>query len=228
MVSYHYQLITSHNGISDVFKPPESCRSGWGQTDSQFPILYPLTPLSLYHISQPLPTEAALHFSYSSSSLKEWGSRVSHTPKQTQRDRCRCGDVGLYVKQGPLSSDWLTDWLAGWLAESLSAWLKPLPGHSTAAVLAYEWYCIVRALPIPALLNGFNHWFRFSYTVLVESVPLPPLWTPWFPWLTCLEAAVEMSCCPSHGPDPTFTLIGNKKMTWDGMKPLALCRMCRM
>lgn len=112
--------------------------------------------------------------------------------------------------------------LTGWLAESLSAWLKPLPGHSTGAVLAYECHCIVGALPIPALLNGFNHWFRFSYTVLVESVPLPPLWTPWFPWLTCLEAAVEMSCRPSHGPDPTFTLIGNKKMTWDGIKPMAL------
>lgn len=105
----------------------------------------------------------------------------------------------------------LTGWLVGWLAESLSAWLKPLPGHSTETVLAHEWHCIVRALPIPALLNRFNHWFRFSYTVLVKSVPLPPLWTPWFPWLTCFEAAVEMSCYPSHGPDPTFTLIGNKK-----------------
>ncbi len=110
-------------------------------------------------------------------------------------------------------------WLAGWLAESLSARLKPLPGHSTGAVLDYEWYCIVWALPIPALLNGFNHWFRFSYTVLVESVPLPPLWTPWFPRLTCLEAAVEMSCRPSHGPDTTFTLIGKKTMTWVGIKP---------
>lgn len=91
---------------------------------------------------------------------------------------------------------------------------------------SFHWDCVSlwMALPIPALLNGFNHWFRFSYTVLVESVPLPLLWTPWFPWLTCLEAAVEMSCCPSHGPDPTFTLIGNKKMTWVGSKPMALLK----
>lgn len=107
------------------------------------------------------------------------------------------------------------DWLAGW---ELSAWLKPLPGHFTGVVSAHEWYCIVGALPIPALLNGFNHWFRFSYTVLVKSVPLPLLWTPWFPWLTCLDVAVEMSCCPSHGPDPTFTLIGNKKWLGMGLK----------
>lgn len=78
---------------------------------------------------------------------------------------------------------------------------QPLPRHSTWLVLAHEWYGIVWALSIPALLNGFNHWFRFGYTVLVESVPHPPLWTPWFPWLTCLETAVEMSCRPSHGLD---------------------------
>lgn len=89
--------------------------------------------------------------------------------------------------------------------------MKPLPAHSIGTVLAYEWYCIVRTLSIPALLNGFDHWFRFSYMVLVESVSLPPFWTPWFFWLTCLEAAMEMSCCPSHGLDPTFTSIDNKK-----------------
>lgn len=33
---------------------------------------------------------------------------------------------------------------------------------------------------------------------------------------------MEMSCCPSHGSDPTFNLIGNKKMTWDVFKPMAL------
>lgn len=103
-----------------------------------------------------------------------------------------------------------TDWLAGW-PRAFLPWMKPLPAHSTGTVLAYEWYCIVRTLSIPALLNGFDHWFRFSYTVLVESVSLPPFWTPWFFWLTCLEAAMEMSCCPSHGLDPTFTLIDNKK-----------------
>lgn len=94
------------------------------------------------------------------------------------------------------------------LAEGLPAWLKPLPAHSTPTVLAYEWYCIVRTLTIPAMLNGFNHWFRFSYTVLLENDSLPLLWTPWFPRLTCLEVAVEMSCCPSHGQDPTSTLKG--------------------
>lgn len=119
-------------------------------------------------------------------------------------------DVGVKIwgfmwNQGLCLTDWLTDWLAGWEA------LKPLLSHSTRAVLAHELYCIVRVFPIPAQVNRFNHWFRFSYTVLVESVPLPPLWTPWFPWLTCLEATMEMSCCPSHGLDPTFTLIGNKK-----------------
>lgn len=93
------------------------------------------------------------------------------------------------------------------VVESLYGWLKPLPSHSTWLVLAHEWYGIVRPLSIPALLNGFDHWFRFGYTVLVESVPHPPLWTPWFPWLTCLEKAVEMSCRPSHGPDRTFILI---------------------
>lgn len=44
MVSYHSQLITSHNGISDVFKLPESCRSGRGQTDSQPPFSIPALP----------------------------------------------------------------------------------------------------------------------------------------------------------------------------------------
>lgn len=97
------------------------------------------------------------------------------------------------------------------LAEGLPAWLKALSAHSTQTVLAYEWYCIVRTLPIPAPLNGFNHWFRFSYTVLLENDSLPLLWTPWFPQLTCLEDAVEMSCCPSHGQDPTPTLKDKKK-----------------
>lgn len=50
MVSYHSQLITPHNRISDVFKPPESCRSGRGQTDSQFSILNLLAPFWLYEI----------------------------------------------------------------------------------------------------------------------------------------------------------------------------------
>lgn len=111
---------------------------------------------------------------------------------------------------------WVADWLTGWEPFRLIK-TPPWSFHCVPqAVLAYEWYCIVRPLPIPALLNGFNHWFRFSYTVLVESVPLPLLWTPWFPWLTCLEAAVEVSCRPSHGPDLTSTLIANKK--WLGMR----------
>lgn len=95
------------------------------------------------------------------------------------------------------------------LAEGLPARFKPLPAHFTQTMLANEWYRIVRTLPIPAPLNGFNHWFRFSYTVLLESDSLPSLWTPWFSRLTCLEDAVEMSCRPSHGPDPTSTLIDN-------------------
>lgn len=211
MVSYHSQLITTHNRISDVFKPPESCRSSWGQTGSQFPFLH---LLSLYHIS-----EAPIHFFYSSSSLKEWQIQASHNPKQTQRDRCRCVDLGARACVVWLT-DWLTDWRTGRLTKSLSAWLKPLPGHSAGAVLAHEWYCIVKSLPVPALLKGFNQWFRFSYTVLVQSVLLPLLWTIWFPRLTCLDASVEMSCCPSHGLNPTFALIGNKKITCDGVEPM--------
>lgn len=216
MVSYHSQLITSHNGISDVLKPPESCRSGWGQTDSQFPIS--ILSLPLHFITSLSRCQLKRLYIFLIPRALWKNEKVKQHTLQNKHREIDVG-VGMWALCEAMAS---VVWLTDWLAECLSAWLKPLPGHSTGAVLAYEWYCIVRALPIPALLNGFNHWFRFSYTVLVESVPLPPLWTPWFPWLTCLEAAVEMSCRPSHGPDLTFILIGNKKMTWDGIKPVAL------
>lgn len=162
MVSYHSQLITSHNGISDVFKPPESCRSGWGQTDSQLPILH--------------------HSLFTSSAL------------------CQLKHSHIF----PIPPAFCQNYLQTW---------------HTALLLTHEWYCVVKALPIPAPLNGFNHWFRISYTVFVDGFPLPRLWTPWFPRLTCLEAAVEMSCYPSHGQDLTFILIDTKKMTWMELLP---------
>lgn len=74
-------------------------------------------------------------------------------------------DVGLETWASVV---WGSDWVR---AAALSAWLKPLPGHSSGAALAFECYCIVRALPIPPLLNGFNHWFRFSYTLWLKVSP---------------------------------------------------------
>lgn len=78
---------------------------------------------------------------------------------------------------------------------------------------------------IPALLNGFDHWFRFGYTLLLESVPHPPLWTPWFPWLTCLEnrCGNVMSPLPWAGPNihpdrlHQKTTNNKKKKRWLGM-----------
>lgn len=155
MVSYHSQLITSHNGISDVFKPPESCRSGRGQTDSLFPHSpVPSLLFSLHHISQ-TPTPAPFKkniFPYSSKLPLERVPEHRELPNK-QRDGCKCEDVFWCG-----SSDWLTGWEPFCL-------IKTPPWSFHCAVLSDEWYCIVGALPFlrcwMGLTTGLDSVTRF-------------------------------------------------------------------
>lgn len=170
MVSYHSQLITSHKGISDVFKPPESCRSGRGQTDSQFPILsvpsLPFHSITSLHLCQ---LECLYIFL-----RPPW--------KKSSKNKHRHTDVGAWTLN--------------------PSRLVPPSSFSSSC----EWNRIVRAQPIPALLNGFTHRFRFSWnapppTALDSMVPSADLFRS--------RRGNVMSPLPWAGP--TFTLIGNKK-----------------
>lgn len=183
-----------------MLKHSESCGSGRGQTpfsiSSPSAPIPPQTPLSLAQILQPAPTPAPWRLSSSSSSSSPgWASDVRATATDAAVDmRSRGGD-------------WLALRPTAFLpAESPSPVIPPL-------VLSDECYCVVKALPFPPSSIARTTRFKFSYTAPVESAALPPLWTRRFPRLTCLEAAVEMSCRPSHGVDPTFTLIADKKKT---------------
>lgn len=51
--------------------PLKAAGQAEGRLTLSSPFSIPFTLLSLYHISQPLPAEVALHFSYSSSFRKE-------------------------------------------------------------------------------------------------------------------------------------------------------------
>lgn len=171
MVSYHSQLITAHNSISDVFKAPESCGSGRGQTGSQ----------RLYSPPPPLPFQplSRCHFSSGRSFMKE--ERVAAVSAKTNTLGLGPGPAAPGPDRGPSP-------LVASAGPFKAAALLPLRPHS----------CTAQRLRVQRHARG-------------SKCPPPTALEPCSAPLTCLDAAVEVSCRPSQGPAATSTLMRPQK-----------------
>ena len=146
----------------------------------------------------------------------KWSKTIAYQTAKKQIEKDRCGEILCCRAKASLieANEWdgaLTDWLTGWLA----GWLRVFSsvqrhsGHADSSVLALRMllYCHFSSHSNAVwmgLTTGLD-----SVTRLHLSLPSHRFGLLWFPGLTCLEATVEMSCCPSHGTGPTFSLIHN-------------------